>query len=88
MIKWSLEQKTKTAPVTGSVFDTYYRVGEFVEAGKPVLSILAPQNINVVFFVPEPILSKIQLGQTIYFGCDGNKKKTPAKKTMKIRSNY
>jgi HlyD family secretion protein len=75
---WALEQKTMVAPIAGTVFDTYYRVGEFVPANQPVVSLIAPQNIKLVFFVPEPLLSSIALGQTIQFTCDSCKEKTPA----------
>jgi HlyD family secretion protein len=75
---WALQQKTMFAPISGTVFDTYYRVGEFVPANQPVVSLLAPQNIKLVFFIPEPLLSAIALGQTIQFTCDSCKEKTPA----------
>ena len=75
---WALAQKTMFAPISGTVFDTYYRVGEFVPANQPVVSLLAPQNIKLIFFIPEPLLSTISLGQTIQFTCDSCKEKTPA----------
>lgn len=76
--KWALAQKTKYAPISGQIFDTYYRVGEFVPAGQPVLSILAPGNVKLIFFIPEASLSKIKIGQTIKFGCDSCKTKYSA----------
>ncbi len=76
--KWALAQKTMYAPISGFVFDTYYHVGEFVPANQPVASLLAPENIKLIFFIPEPMLSKISLGEKIQFSCDGCKKKTPA----------
>jgi len=75
---WALAQKTMFAPISGTVFDTYYRVGEFVPANQPIVSLIAPQNIKLIFFVPEPLLSTIILGQTIQFTCDSCKEKTPA----------
>ncbi len=76
--EWALQQKTMYAPLAGFIFDTYYRVGEYVPASQPVVSLLAPQNIKVVFFIPEPLLSTISLGQTIHFSCDSCPTKTPA----------
>lgn len=76
--RWALDQKTKYAPVSGFVFDTYYRAGEFIDAGQPVLAILAPHNIKLIFYVPEPLLSQIKIGQKVNFGCDGCTKKTQA----------
>lgn len=75
---WSLQQKTQYAPVSGQVFDTFYRVGEKVLLGHPVLAVLAPENIKVLFYIPEESLSRIKLGQTIGFTCDGCKEKTKA----------
>jgi HlyD family secretion protein len=77
--QWALEQKTKTSPVTGQVFDTYYRVGEFVPAGQPVASILAPENVYLVFYVPETKLSNIANGQLVNFACDGCRQNYQAK---------
>jgi len=76
--KWALAQKTMYAPISGFVFDTYYRVGEFIPANQPVVSLLAPENIKLVFFIPEPILSRISIGKRIRFSCDGCREKTPA----------
>ncbi|MFN3234602.1 MAG: HlyD family secretion protein [Gammaproteobacteria bacterium] len=60
------------------VFDTYYLPGEYVPFGSPVTSLLAPENIHIVFFVPEPKLSTIKLGQKIKFSCDSCKIPTTA----------
>ena len=71
--EWKLAQKTVTAPVSGLVEDTFYVQGEWVPAGSPVVSMLPPQNIKVRFFVPEPDLGALKLGQTITITCDGCK---------------
>lgn len=76
--EWSLQQKTIYSPVTGSVFDTFFRIGEKVAANQPVLAILTPDNIKVLFYIPENKLSTIHLGQTIYFTCDGCQKTNTA----------
>ena len=75
---WAVEQKTMTAPVSGLVFDTYFRLGEKVPLNQPVLAILAPENIHVLFYVPEPLLSKLKIGETINFTCDSCTHKTQA----------
>lgn len=77
--QWGLNQKTQSAPTDAFVYDTYYRVGEFVGVGNPVVSLLAPQNIYVLFFIPEDALSRIALGQTVTIGCDGCKDTYTAK---------
>jgi HlyD family secretion protein len=76
--EWAWEQKKMVSPVTGLVFDTFFRVGEKVGAHQPVVAILAPENIRVLFYIPEPKLSQIKIGQAIYFTCDGCKEKTKA----------
>ena len=60
-----------TAPVSGLVEDTFYAQGEWVPAGSPVVAMLPPQNIKVRFFVPEPQLGALKLGQTVTISCDG-----------------
>ena len=77
--EWKLAQKTVTAPVTGLIEDTFYTQGEWVPAGSPVVAILPPQNIKVRFFVPEPQLGVLKLGQTITISCDGCKNSIAAR---------
>ncbi|WP_303720236.1 HlyD family secretion protein [Malonomonas rubra] len=76
--RWALEQKTKTAPEAALVEDTFYRVGEFVPAGYPVVSLLPAANIKLRFFVPEPQLGTLSLGQAIAVSYDGSDGSLPA----------
>jgi len=69
-ISWMLDQKQVRAPTHAFLFDTFFRIGEFVPAGKAVLALLAPQNIHVIFFVTEKELSKISVQQKVEFSCD------------------
>src|SRR5881392_3536133 len=57
---WSFSQKRQSAPQAGLVYDTLYRQDEWVAAGKPVVALLAPQNIKVRAFVPETRIGSIQ----------------------------
>lgn len=68
---WKLAQKTQRMPAGGDVVDVLYREGEFVPAGTPVVSLLPPQNIKARFFVPEPVLGRLRLGQEVVLACDG-----------------
>lgn len=77
--QWKLDQKTVPAPVTGSVEDTLYVLGEWVAAGGPVVSMLPPENIKARFFVPETKLGAVKLGQAVELRCDGCKAPVPAK---------
>jgi len=76
---WELAQKSVVAPIAGRIFDTYFKVGEFVNSQQPVLSLLAPENIRLIFYIPEPKRSSLSIGQIIYFTCDGCKGRTQAK---------
>ena len=67
---WQLNQKTITAPITGQVYDIYYRIGEVVPNNLPVLSLLSPHNIYAVFYIPEEQLATLKLNQRIYITCD------------------
>lgn len=68
---WKLRQKSVTATVAGTVSDTLFTRGEFVPAGSPVVSILPATNVKVRFFVPEPKLGSIKVGQKVSLACDG-----------------
>ena len=59
------------APKAGVIDRVYYRPGEVVPAGHPVLSLLPPENVKLVFFVPEAQFSRLKAGQKITFSCDG-----------------
>ncbi|OGT33212.1 MAG: hypothetical protein A3C44_06245 [Gammaproteobacteria bacterium RIFCSPHIGHO2_02_FULL_39_13] len=68
--QWMVSQKTIRFSQAGFVQDTLFRQNEFVPAGKPVIQFLPPENLNVIFFVPEKHLSQIHRGQKIQFTCD------------------
>lgn len=69
--QWVLSTKTFVAPKSGRVDQTFYRQGEFIPAGQPVLSMLMPTNVKIIFYVPEPRLGALQVGDSIHFSCDG-----------------
>jgi HlyD family secretion protein len=69
--EWSLSQKHQTAPQAGLVFDTMYRQGEWVPAGRPVVALLPPQNIKVRAFVPEPQVHALHQGDRVQVIVDG-----------------
>jgi len=69
--QWNYTQKAQAAPQDGLVFDTLYRQGEWVEAGRPVVVLLPPQNIEVRAFVPETEIGKIHPGEPVQVFVDG-----------------
>ena len=60
-----LARRKLSSPVSGAVQQIYYRPGEAVPAGRPVLSILPPGNIKLRFFVAQALLPKIALGDAV-----------------------
>ena len=68
---WRVEQKAQRAPAAGQISEVYFRVGEYVPAGQPVLSLLPPANRRARFFVPEAELAGLAPGQALSLSCDG-----------------
>jgi HlyD family secretion protein len=68
--EWRLDQMSQAAPQMAVVIDTLYRPGEWVAAGAPVVSLLPPDNVKVRFFVPEPRLGAIEVGDEVRVSCD------------------
>jgi len=81
-----LARRKLVSPVSGAVQQIYFRPGELVPAGRPVLSILPPGNIKVRFFVGEPMLPTIALGDTVEVTCDGCAKAIAARVSFIARS--
>jgi HlyD family secretion protein len=69
--RWTVERKTVSAPAAGEIADTWYRPGEWVPAGAPVASLLPDDRRRLRFFIPETLLARVQIGQTIEARCDG-----------------
>ena len=69
--EWDLAQKRQTTPAAGLVFDTLYRPGEWIAAGRPAVVLLPPGNIKVRAFVPQPLLASIHQGDRVQVAVDG-----------------
>jgi HlyD family secretion protein len=59
------------SPAAGVVQQIYFRQGEMVPAGRPVLALLPPENLKLRFFVPESLVPKIAIGDMVSVSCDG-----------------
>jgi len=68
---WRAQQKQQKAPADALVADTYFRVGEWVQAGQPVVALLPPGQTRARFFVPESELGALAIGQPVTIQCDG-----------------
>lgn len=69
--QWRATQKQQLSPASALVADVFFRPGEFVPAGQPVLALLPPANIKARFFVPEAEIAHVSAGQRVLLGCDG-----------------
>jgi len=76
---WREAQKSRTAPVSALVTDTFFRVGESVQAGQPVLALLPPGHLKARFFVPEAVVGQLQMGAAVHLVCDGCVAPIPAR---------
>jgi HlyD family secretion protein len=66
-----LGRRRVSSPATGSVHQIYFRPGEMVPAGRPVIALLPPGNVKVRFYVSEAALQKITVGENVTVRCDG-----------------
>lgn len=70
-VRTRLERRERASPVAGTIQEVYFREGEMVAPGRPIVSILPPGNIKVRFFVPQATLPSIQVGDRVEISCDG-----------------
>ena len=60
-VQTRLTRRTVFSAVDGTVQQIYFRPGEMVPAGRPVLSLLPPGNIKIRFYLPEAVLASHRL---------------------------
>lgn len=70
-LQWREQQAVQAAPAAGLVADTFWRAGEYVPAGQPVLALLPPEARKARFYVPEAELGGLAPGQAVQLRCDG-----------------
>ena len=86
---WSetrLARRNAYSPADGTIQQVYYRPGETVPAGRPVIALLPPGNLKIRFFAAQADLSAIQFGDTVTVSCDGCEKGLNAKVSFISRS--
>jgi len=69
--RWKLNQKKQIAGSSAIVFDTLYRAGEWVPAGRSIISLLPSENKKVRFYVSQEIAGRFSVGQTVTVSWDG-----------------
>jgi len=76
--QWALDQRTLSAPVSGTIDEVLFRPGEVVAAGQAVVRLIAPQSRKVRFYVNEAVLPRLRLGTQVTVTCDGCAQGIPA----------
>ena len=69
--EYRLNERRTIAPVGGRVEEVFFRKGEFVTPGAPILAILPDDGLKVRFYVPETDLSGLSVGQSVSVAADG-----------------
>ena len=69
--EYRLNERRSLAPVGGKVEEVFFRTGEFVTPGTPVISILPEGGLKARFYVPETDLSQLRVGGTVSLTADG-----------------
>src|SRR5690349_16529318 len=88
-LEWSqtrLARRNAYSPGVATVEQIYYRPGETVPAGRPVVALLPPGNLKFRFFAPQAVLPEIKYGETVEVSCDGCEKGLTAKVSFIARS--
>ena len=73
-LEWAqtrLARRNAHSPADGTIEQIYYRPGETVPAGRPVVALLPPGNLKIRFFAPQAVLPELKYGDSIGVTCDG-----------------
>jgi len=88
-LEWSQTRRARRnaySPGEATVEQIYYRPGETVSAGRPVVALLPPGNLKFRFFAPQAVLPEIKHGETVGVSCDGCEQGLTAKVSFIARS--
>lgn len=66
-----LSDLSPRAPADARIEDVFFKAGEWVTAGQPVVSLLKPSDVTIRFFLPEAALARAVPGTAVRFQCDG-----------------
>jgi HlyD family secretion protein len=72
-LAWSktrLDRRRALSPAAGSIEEVYFRPGETVPPGRPVVGLLPPSNLKIRFFAPETEVAAIKIGDSVTVTCD------------------
>lgn len=78
-VQKQLSEASPKVPQSGRIEDTYFKSGEYINAGTPVASLLPPENVKIRFFVPQALLPQYLVGTKLSIQCDGCSSPIPAR---------
>jgi HlyD family secretion protein len=88
-LEWAqtrLARRNAHSPSDGTIEQIYYRPGETVPAGRPVVALLPPGNLKIRFFAPQAAVPELKYGDVVGISCDGCDKGLTAKISFIARS--
>lgn len=88
-LEWAqtrLARRNAHSPSDGTIEQIYYRPGETVPAGRPVVALLPPGNLKIRFFASQAVLPELKYGDVVGISCDGCDKGLTAKISFIARS--
>jgi HlyD family secretion protein len=88
-LEWAqtrLARRNAHSPSDGTIEQIYYRPGETVPAGRPVVALLPPGNLKIRFFAPQAALPELKYDDVVGISCDGCDKGLTAKISFIARS--
>jgi HlyD family secretion protein len=65
-----LTRRRAISPASGSIEEVYFRPGETVPPGRPVIGLLPPSNLKIRFFAAETEVATIKIGEIVTVSCD------------------
>lgn len=76
---WEMEQKKVTSPSNAVVYNTFNMEGENINPGEPVVSLLDPKQVKIIFFIPQDLLSHLKLNESVDVFYDASEEPIKAK---------
>lgn len=71
--EWRLSERAAKAPVPAVVEDVFFRPGEEVQPGQPVVSLLPPENVFFRFYLSPSQVARVAKGVMVKVDCYGCK---------------
>lgn len=78
-VQSKLQQQIGVTPKYGYILDTYYALGEWVPAFKPIASLVDPNDLFIKFYLPISLSRQVNVGDKINYQIYGSNKLHKAK---------